>query len=125
MVGARTFGYSFPDEAERGALPVLVTDHAGAVVSIDAAPVGLRPIADDGFMPVPGAPNALVIHWTGGDCDSKVDIDVQGSGGDLNFSLATTVRPVPCDAVGVPRSILVTLAAPLDPSRTSLVVVKP
>ena len=46
-----------------------------------------------------------------------VDIDTMGL-----FTLATTVRPVPCEAMGVLRSVLVTLTGPLDPTTTSVVI---
>ena len=118
--GVRTFGYAFPAEDGRAAVPVLLTDHAGAVTEIDQAPPGVQPIADAGFMAVPDMPNALVIHWIGGACDEKVDIDVKESGG-LTFTLSTAVRPVACDAVAIPRAVLVKLTRPLDPSRTTLI----
>jgi hypothetical protein len=117
----RQLSYTFP--ALRGSiapLPVVLTDHVGAVVSIGEAPEGLQPAAAEGFMTVPGRPTALVLHWVGGACDSRVDVDVQGTDA-LEFTLKVTARPGPCEAMGVLRAVEVTLAGTLDPSRTSLV----
>ena len=55
-VGVRTFGYAFPPEGGRPGLPVLLTDHAGAVAQLDEAPPGLQPVAAEGFMTEPQRP---------------------------------------------------------------------
>lgn len=116
--GSRTFGFSFPAEGHRDALPVLLTDQTGAVVDMDAA-VNFQGIADEGIATINEDPNAVVIHWTGGACDASVAISATGNGV-VDFAVVTTVKPGPCDAIGIGRGVLIRLAKPADMSRMSV-----
>ena len=117
LVGARTFAFSFPAVENIGAVPVVLTDYSGTVADADEGPRDLAFLADEGFMPVPGDPNAVVLHWLGGGCDASVAIDVRDTG-TLSFAVTTTVREgVGCDGIGIQRAVLVQLSRPVDPSR--------
>jgi hypothetical protein len=117
LVGARTFSFSFPAVESFGAVPVVLTDHSASVAGADEGPRDLAFLSDEGFMPVPDDPNAVVLHWLGGGCDAAVAIDIRDTG-TLSFAVTTTVRQgLDCDGVGIQRSVLVQLSRPADPSR--------
>ena len=112
----RQFGYTFPADGDRAALPVVLTDTTGNVVALDEAPAGFRPVIDPGIATAPQDPNAVVIHWTGGACDELVSITTEGAPS-VTFVVTTTVKPIDCDAFAVSRAVLVQLAGRADMSR--------
>jgi hypothetical protein len=118
FLGSRTFGFSFPAEGNREALPVLVTDQTGSVVDVDEA-VNFRAIVDEGVATSNENPNAVVIHWIGGACDSSVAITATGNAV-VDFAVVTSVKPIACDAIGIPRAVRVQLSQPPDMARISV-----
>jgi hypothetical protein len=116
---SRTFDFSFPAVGDIAALPVVVHDQSGIIVSVDdGPPVPERPIPA-GIGTVDRNPNALVVFWTGGACDESVAITVSAPP-NLDFMITTNRKPGGCDAIGIGRSLLIRLSEPLDMSRTSV-----
>ncbi len=118
LFGTRTFGFAFPAEGNRDALPVLLTDATGTVVDVDAA-ADFQAVIDEGIATINANSNAVVIHWIGGACDASVAINATGNGV-VDFAVVTTVKPGDCDAIGIPRAVLIQLAQPADMSRISV-----
>ena len=117
LIGGRTFGFAFPAVENFGAVPVVLTDYSATIASVDEGPRDLAFLDDEGFLPVPEDPNAVVLHWLGGGCDESVAIEVRDTGR-LSFAVTTTVRQgLNCDAIGIQRAVLVQLSRPVDPSR--------
>ena len=117
-VFSRTFDFSIPAEGNRDALPVVLHDETGQVAALGEAPANAIPVLDNGLLTLRDNPNALVIHWTGGVCDTGALITATGSD-QLTFTLKITTRPGECILIGVSRSVLVLLTHPVDMSRTS------
>ena len=115
-VFSRQFAYTFPANGNIAELPVVLTDSTASVTFVGEAPAGFQPIVDDGFSTVPADPNAIVVHWLGGACDASVAITAEGSNS-VDFVVTTATKPGGCDAIGIPRAVLIQLSRPADPSR--------
>jgi hypothetical protein len=115
---ARTFSFLMPAEGNRDALPVMLRDETGQVAALGEAPANAIPVLDNGMLALRDNPNALVLHWTGGACDTGVLITATGSD-ELTFTLKISTRPGACILIGVARSVLVVLKHAVDMSRTS------
>jgi hypothetical protein len=113
---SRQFAYSFPANGNLPELPVVLTDATASVTSVGAAPAGFQPIVNDGFSTVANNPNAIVVHWLGGACDASIAITADGSN-NVDFTVTTATKPGGCDAIGIPRAVLIQLSRPADPSR--------
>jgi hypothetical protein len=99
---------------------VNVSDASGRVRDVQFDPADA--VAGGGVAAVPGKPDAVDVPWTAGACDRSTDIAIAGAG----TGLAVTVRiqrddSKPCDAIGVLRTLRLTLDQPIAPG---LVVVR-
>ena len=70
--------------------------------------------------PRPGQPNVLLVPWTGGACDRRTDIAIAANGAGLAISIATTVAPGVCDAIGVEHTLRITSGQPLPPAAVTV-----
>jgi hypothetical protein len=120
---SRQFAFEFPaqdrpqGEVAIAALPVLLTDHTGSVVGLDEAPNGMSLLIDQGMPIDPAHPNAVILQWDSGPCDTSVRIDVTQSSGTVDILVTTIFKPVPCEAIGIVRDVMITLSGPADPAR--------
>jgi hypothetical protein len=92
---------------------IRVTDHTGRVADLRFDP----PDADlfGGVSVAPGVPNALDVTWTGGSCDAATEIEITARGAGLAVDVTVTGDGNPCDAMGIPRVVRLTLTQPLPP----------
>ncbi len=118
-VSISQLSFRFPAANGIPELPVNLADYSGAVISIAAAPAGFQPVVDNGFSVVPAFPNAIVVHWIGGACDRHVAIDARDMG-TLTFTVTTTRQARRCDAIGIPRALMIGLSRNFDASRISV-----
>jgi hypothetical protein len=112
-----------PIEARR--LPVQVRDSTGFVRMVEAGQAGLAQVPEfegrGGVANPPGRQDQLVVVWVGGACDERVRLDVsRGGEGRLHLELATDVAPGGCDALGVQRSLTLSLGRPTHADQANL-----
>ena len=93
---------------------VTVVDRTGNVEEVEFFP----PDADlfGGVTVAPGRPDAIDVTWTGGSCDAETDIEITARGGGMGVAVTVTGDGNPCDAMGTPRVVRLTLAAPVPPA---------
>jgi hypothetical protein len=89
-----------------------VRDASGRIDNVEIDPPNVQAPAE-GVANPPGQPNVLLVQWTGGACDERTDIAIDGRGQGLEIKVATTVRPVDCDAIGVGHVLRLTAGEPL------------
>jgi len=95
-----------------GTYTIDVRDTSGRIDNVEIDPPNVAAPAE-GVANPPGQPNVLLVQWTGGACDERTDIAIDGQGQGLAIKVATTVRPVDCDAIGVGHVLRLTANAPL------------
>jgi hypothetical protein len=116
-MASTTFGFAFPEQGGNiGALPVVLTDHTAMVVDVDAAPDNFEPLIETGIAPFPGNPNAVVVHWIGGACDSGIRMTLTGAPG-MTLAVETTRKDGPCILIGIGRAVLIQFGRPIDMSQ--------
>ena len=118
LLPGRQFAFSVPAEGARPAVPGILADTTGMVIKVDVVN-DVAPPLDKGMMTSPADPNAVVVHWVGGACDERIQIDVLPEGG-TTIQVATTTQPGPCELIGLSRAVRIEFAAPVDLSRTSV-----
>ena len=120
LFGQGTFALSFPVEpgaAAAGGVAVILTDRTGTVASVDLPDLGPNaPAFREGAAQLPGSPDAIVVGWLGGACDLQVDMAVEGRQGATFVTISTqrAAPPAGCEAVGVPRSVVIRFVGPID-----------
>ncbi len=95
-----------------GTYTIDVRDTSGRIDNVEIDPPNVQAPAE-GVANPPGQPNVLLVQWTGGACDERTDIAIDGRGQGLAIKVATTVRPVDCDAIGVGHLLRLTAGEPL------------
>jgi hypothetical protein len=96
-------------------LPVVLGDESGLVVGIEQGAGGTfvrRPTVEVD----PADPNAFVVSWLGGLCDSDAAISFRPH--EAGYSLALTINEklgLGCPAAGVGRSVRVITSKPIPP----------
>jgi hypothetical protein len=93
---------------------VNVSDASGRVRDVEFDPADA--VAGGGVRAAPGKPNALDVPWTAGACDRTTDITIASLGAALE--IAVTIQrddAKPCEAIGILRTIRLTLDQPIDP----------
>lgn len=95
-----------------GTYTIDVRDTSGRIDSVEIDPPNVEAPAE-GVANPPGQPNVLLVPWTGGACDERTDIAIDGRGQGLAIKVATTVQPVDCDAIGVGHVLRLTAGEPL------------
>lgn len=116
-VGPRSWGQAASNQAGDQST-TNVTDRSGKVQD-----VAFDPADADLFTPVSapaGKPRTLDVAWTGGACDMTTDITITGSGPGLAVAVAITPNGKPCDAMGLPRVIRLTLSEPIPPAAVTV-----
>ena len=94
---------------------VTVVDRTGNVDEVQFFPEDAD-LFGDSVTVAPGQPNALDVVWTGGSCDATTDIEITAAGGGMGVAVTVTGDGNPCDAMGTPRAIRLTLGQPVPPA---------
>jgi hypothetical protein len=122
LLPSRQLTYTFPAWPQRApgdpavpALPIVVTDDTGGVVAVGEAPDGVPFASDQGIAFDPGRPNAVMLHWSSGPCDTRVTVDI-ASTETVDMVVTTFFRGV-CDPIGIEREVMVSFRGRVDPSR--------
>ena len=89
-----------------------VRDTSGRIDNVEIDPPNVDAPAE-GVANPPGQPNVLLVQWTGGACDERTNIAIAGQGQGLEIRIATKVRPVDCDSIGVGHALRLTAGEPL------------
>jgi hypothetical protein len=110
VVGPREWT-ALADLVAGGTFAVTVRDETGSIDNVEIDPVGVAAVAPTANPP--GQPNVLLVAWTGGACDRRTDIAVRGAAPALTLTIATTVAPGECDAIGVEHTVRLTSSQPL------------
>jgi hypothetical protein len=94
-----------------GLVPGQIADVTESVIGVEIGPPNV-PSGEGAtafVAPVAGRPNAVVVGWTGGECDSRFDLELShGAGGRQTFTLKVLTGPGACDLIGVPRRLILT-----------------
>lgn len=94
---------------------VSIADRSGKVTGIEVDPADA--VAGGGVTAVPGQPNQLDVPWTGGSCDKLTEIGIDAAGAGLTVNVKVTPdETLVCDAMGVLRTLRLTLNAPIAPA---------
>lgn len=101
-----------------GTFVVDVRDTSGRIDNLEIDPAGVS--APAGVGNPAGQPNVLLVPWTGGACDRRTDIAIAANGAGLAISIATTVAPGVCDAIGVEHTLRITSGQPLPPAAVTV-----
>ena len=112
-VATREWGTTTTNDAG-GPHAVLVVDHTGNVADVQFFPEDADLFG--GVTVAPGRPDAIDVTWTGGSCDASTDIEVTAKGGGMGVDVAITGDGNPCDAMGTPRAVRLTLNQPVPPA---------
>ncbi len=110
VVGPREWTAS-ADLVAGGTFAVTVRDETGSIDNVEVDPAGVTAVAPAANPP--GLPNVLLVAWTGGACDRQTDIAIRGAAPALTLTIATTVAPGECDAIGVEHTVRLTSSQPL------------
>ena len=95
------------------ALPVTVVDHAGIVrAAAPGAPVNGES-TDTSIQAIPGRDDAVRLAWIGGACDDRTIITVDRIDAGFTVGLETPSSAGVCPAVGIFRSVVLELTAPV------------
>ena len=101
-------------------LPVTVVDNAGIVAG--AAPADgsfTNEDTDERAVEIgmlPGRDDAIQVDWTGGACDDRATVTIDPEGDTFRIATHTMqdLTALSCPAVGIPRSLVLTLTGPMD-----------
>ena len=105
------------------ALAVTVFDESGHVRDVTQQigwPPGAAPPPDAVTWNPPDAPNRVRLQWTGGACDIGANLTVRARGNGFGISLTTVVEDVPCDGIGIARSVVLTFDRPVAAALVTL-----
>jgi hypothetical protein len=101
-----------------GPHPVTIVDHAGIVTA--AVPRGSANPPDAGpgpaFSAVPGRDDQLLVTWIGGECDDRSVVTIDPDGGRYRVHVDMPSSAMSCSAVGIIRSVQLTLNRAIDPA---------
>jgi hypothetical protein len=123
-VSGRGFELELPGGENYRPLPVRFRDHAGIVAAfraddrIDGQPIRREVVVNRDR-------DAIRLSWIGGACDSSVDLVLEPDGSDLRLRLHTTPTldgMLGCIALGVERSVVIELSAPIDGRTVRLIL---
>lgn len=103
-------------ELQVRAVPIRIVDGTGLVQSVAIAK---DPAALEGVRLVPDRPDAIEFHWTGGACDDRVEVTIQGAPGDILLTIRTA-RSGACRLIGIDRGIELQLSQRVDPTTVSM-----
>jgi hypothetical protein len=122
-LGPRSFTVTLPQTGDVAPLPVQLIDTTGSVTGLELPPVGepLAPVQGS-VQPVAGRSNAVVLEWTGGACDEKVEVELPAAQ-PTAFTLTTRHGLGGCFLVGVSRRVVIVFLTPVDPNEMTLTTV--
>ena len=109
--------------AAGGTFVVDVRDTSGRIDNVEIDPTGVS--APAGVGNPAGQPNVLLVPWTGGACDRRTDIAIAAHGAGLAVSIATSVAPGVCDAIGVEHVLRITSGQPLSAAAVTVTTAPP
>jgi hypothetical protein len=112
-VATREWSTSTTNDAG-GPHTVTVVDGTGNVAGVEFFPEDADLFG--GVTVAPGRPDAIDVTWTGGSCDAATDIEITATGGGMGVAVAITGDGNPCDAMGTPRAVRLTLNQPVPPA---------
>jgi hypothetical protein len=119
----RTFHMTFPAEMSGplsiAALPVALVDHTGLVAGLRQALLSPNDSGATGVTGRPGDPTTLVVSWTGGACDDRVSMNLDGPQTAPQLSIETSSRDG-CRLDGIGRSVALDLTVAVSPEAVSL-----
>jgi hypothetical protein len=115
LLETRTFHATYPARPEmgQGPLPVAFADTTGQVVGVEIVPEGPSPDAE--VLEVPGDPRAVMISWTGGVCDERVDLRLEVRQRSIGI-VGTTQRAAECPALTIERALILRFYAAVGSS---------
>jgi hypothetical protein len=94
----------------RDRLLVSLLDRTGIVLSIEPAveegPEGINFVGDDGL--------AFTYRWLGGACDTRHLVTFERTDSGFRLLTRTEAEPVACDAIAIPRQIVVRVSASIE-----------
>lgn len=99
------------------ALPVTVRDDTALVVGIAAAD---RTEDPPGLVALPGRPNALRVEWFGGLCDRRTLMTLEAHATGYTIDVQTERTKAVCEALGIPRGVVIEFGAVVDPGQFTL-----
>jgi hypothetical protein len=114
---------TLPAAGDLGPHAVVVADHAGIV---SAAAPGGNPAPGEanivdgpgpGFAAVPGHPDQLLVTWLGGECDDRTILTIDPDADRYRVHVEPQSSAMGCSAVGVIRTVLLTLNQAIAPDR--------
>jgi hypothetical protein len=109
--------------ASGAAVPVAVRDTTGRITLAEVDPPG---VGTD-FANPPGQPDVVLVPWTGGNCDSRIEITIRSvdAGPGLVLDLQSTVASGACDAMAVGHVLRLTATGPVPVDRVIVQTVQP
>ena len=103
-------------------LPVRLGDTSERIVSIEPELFDGAAANDPSVRGVAGKPNAFVLSWIGGMCDSDVVINFWPEEDGFGLQLHTNAKPgLGCPAAGIGRAIQIELSEPVSVDDITLV----
>src|SRR5262245_56335569 len=102
-------------------VPVTITDESGNLRDVSQQ-IGWPPgqVPDGPVWSLPGEPQKVRVAWTGGACDTGVEMRLQDQGNGFRIGIVTSVKDGPCDAVGIERSVVLTFDRPVAAALVTL-----
>jgi hypothetical protein len=95
-----------PDLIRMDQADVFLVDPLGLTEGIAPLPPGLEGPFQNGIETVPGDSRAVIVPWTGGDCDVRATVSLRQLGGAVAISVQTVSQP--------PQGVLCTLGGRLN-----------
>jgi len=102
-------------------LPVTLADETGLVVGIGPGPFDPPNFRDAGLRADPTDPNAFILTWLGGMCDSDAALlfRATGTGHDLRVAVHEKAG-FGCPAAGILRALRIETSAPIELAATTI-----
>lgn len=94
-------------------LPVALGDTSGLVVGIEPAQVDPGDFRDAGVLADPTGPNAFILTWLGGMCDSDAALVLSPSDSGYEIRLAVRERIGSCPGAGILRGLRIETSEPI------------
>jgi hypothetical protein len=94
-------------------LPVVLGDQTGLVMRIEPGPP-VASVPDTAVRGDPADPNAFVVTWLGGPCESDTALSLARSGARYALRLDVHQGFGSCPAVGIERNLYVRTSAPIS-----------
>jgi hypothetical protein len=111
----RTLEVAFEPGELTKRLPVRLVDHTGLVTSMVVAGPALDQVELLAVWNPPGRPDALLVQWLGGACDSSVALEFDRTEAGFGLTIHTEQQLVlGCVAAGISRTVRLDFSADVD-----------